>query len=562
MTLRARDPLSAGGKLPAHVLNQLVAAARAGQSAASAGDLEVSAGDLGTTVSDPRPRPLWAQIDGGTNPYAWTEADENQPPTFPELNAPGWVALSGTTDQDASGNYVGLPAYEVNGRSDVPPGTKVKIWLAPSQTYYLFSLDSPCPCDALLLPSTLYVWKNRFSGLCPNSACQDCYVLTNNGQSWVGSDLLTQCTYRLYVCSSDCNYGGVHDNYVVQATGGKWCDHMLNPITIADCFSCSTGIFLATWVDICCGDVWTISNVPGGACVGSGSPPPPPPPGGYNCTGGACVGVSSDPGYPTLATCLAECAGASSWNCTGGNCVEIQGSGGTYSTLNACLTACATPWCCEPSGTGSCVQTTSCPLGDVTYATQQECLAACGQSGGISYNCVSGACVQISGTGGTYATLALCQAGCASTTTYDCIGGVCIDTGTNSGAYSSLTACQSGCGNVCPTFCPGNECIPGVLHATITAGGCAGLDSTVTLTWSGVLWAGTGPGGLVVTVAQHGSQALLTVSCPGGSFLQVLATPSSCAPLSISFSGTLPATTCSAAAGCSGSQSITVVVTT
>ena len=64
-----------------------------------------------------------------------------------------------------------------------------------------------------------------------------------------------------------------------------------------------------------------------------------------------------------------------SYNCNNGTCEEVQGTGGTYATLQDCVN----------SGCGA-----------------------------TTYNCVNGVCTEVQGTGGTYATLAECQQNCGS----------------------------------------------------------------------------------------------------------------------------------------------------
>jgi hypothetical protein len=86
-------------------------------------------------------RPLWVDIGvraAGTNRYAWTAVNEGDPPTFGATLADGFAA-AGTADED------GAPAYEINGRTDVAVGTRVKIWPAGDLSYYLFAFGGTDP---------------------------------------------------------------------------------------------------------------------------------------------------------------------------------------------------------------------------------------------------------------------------------------------------------------------------------------------------------------------------------------------------------------------------------
>jgi len=125
------------------------------------------------------------------------------------------------------------------------------------------------------------------------------------------------------------------------------------------------------------------------------------------------------------------------------NCVEIKESecvnGNMVNTKsylrlkNGCLEKSNVPCGISTDTRYSCVDGVTClpdPAG--AFATEAECLAACGAIPGVSYNCVTNSdgsktCVEVSGTGGQYATLPECEAACANLCdgfcTYTAIGG-------------------------------------------------------------------------------------------------------------------------------------------
>ena len=71
-------------------------------------------------------------------------------------------------------------------------------------------------------------------------------------------------------------------------------------------------------------------------------------------------------------------------------------------------------------------------------------------SGPTSYNCVSGTCVSVPGTGGTYPTLIDCQTSCAPPIiTYNCVSGTCVNVAGPGGTYPTLLACQTSCVDPC-----------------------------------------------------------------------------------------------------------------
>jgi hypothetical protein len=135
MTLPRFDRLRAGGKLPAHELNQLTDAARASQLTSADGGLEVSAGLAGLTVNDHRPVPIWAKITGGSNPYAWQLLDDTQQPL---------AVLTGVCAVAGSASPGAWPAYEANGNASVSVGTIVQLMPASSLDRFFFALPSSC----------------------------------------------------------------------------------------------------------------------------------------------------------------------------------------------------------------------------------------------------------------------------------------------------------------------------------------------------------------------------------------------------------------------------------
>jgi len=67
-------------------------------------------------------------------------------------------------------------------------------------------------------------------------------------------------------------------------------------------------------------------------------------------------------------------------------------------------------------------------------------------SGPTSYNCVSGTCVSVPGTGGTYPTLIGCQTSCAPPIiSYNCVSGACVNVSGTGGTYPTLIDCQTNC---------------------------------------------------------------------------------------------------------------------
>ena len=91
-----------------------------------------------------RERPYWVEITGraaGTNRYSWEQLDDTDT-TIPPV--PGAFAMSGTSDA------AGWPAYEVEGRADVPAGAKVLAHVSASGKFWWFRYggDPAAGCDA------------------------------------------------------------------------------------------------------------------------------------------------------------------------------------------------------------------------------------------------------------------------------------------------------------------------------------------------------------------------------------------------------------------------------
>lgn len=63
----------------------------------------------------------------------------------------------------------------------------------------------------------------------------------------------------------------------------------------------------------------------------------------------------------------------------------------------------------------------------------------------ITYNCVTGNCIDPGDGTGTYSTLEACEAACFPIT-YNCVTGECVDPGDGTGTYATLEACEEICG--------------------------------------------------------------------------------------------------------------------
>lgn len=88
-----------------------------------------------------QPGSFWVKITGqaaGTNRYAWTQIDDGDTAAF-DTGLSDDFAATGTSAAD------GAPAYEINGRTDVPTGSRVRVWPAGDLTFYAFSLAGGVP---------------------------------------------------------------------------------------------------------------------------------------------------------------------------------------------------------------------------------------------------------------------------------------------------------------------------------------------------------------------------------------------------------------------------------
>jgi hypothetical protein len=81
-------------------------------------------------------------------------------------------------------------------------------------------------------------------------------------------------------------------------------------------------------------------------------------------------------------------------------------------------------------------------LTTLNYAT---CGDACGTTPPISFNCISGECIDPGDGTGTYPTLGDCVEGCSVAESYNCVEGTCVDPGDGTGTYSTLVACEIAC---------------------------------------------------------------------------------------------------------------------
>lgn len=65
----------------------------------------------------------------------------------------------------------------------------------------------------------------------------------------------------------------------------------------------------------------------------------------------------------------------------------------------------------------------------------------------VSYICMDGSCVDPGDGGGTYTSLAECEASCVPVT-YNCIAGSCVDPGDGTGTYATLELCLASCSSI------------------------------------------------------------------------------------------------------------------
>jgi hypothetical protein len=83
----------------------------------------------GFAVIDQNYHSFYAIIKSGTNPYAWTQAKEQDNGTF------------ASTDEGRSGTTTDWPAYPMNGSTAVPANTIVKMFKAAAGDFYWFISD-------------------------------------------------------------------------------------------------------------------------------------------------------------------------------------------------------------------------------------------------------------------------------------------------------------------------------------------------------------------------------------------------------------------------------------
>ena len=129
--------------------------------------------------------------------------------------------------------------------------------------------------------------------------------------------------------------------------------------------------------------------------------------------------------------------------------LQLRNSGGTIiATSDTSLTHQSfwsmLPLCTPILVTYNCVSGTCIDPGDGTgtYSTLEACEEGCIP---ITYNCVSGTCIDPGDGTGTYSTLEDCESECVPIT-YNCVSGNCVDPGDGTGTYSTLEACEEICG--------------------------------------------------------------------------------------------------------------------
>jgi hypothetical protein len=225
-----------------------------------------------------------------------------------------------------------------------------------------------------------------------------------------------------------------------------------------------------------------------------------------------------------------------SYNCVEGICTDPGDGTGTYSTLEACESACSTPvaYTIDNSATGTALEacggsTTTTTvyalpgyttpivtmifydssalttpfigsagwrklsIGGTNYAAQVDVngeltdYITCPAPPEVSYNCVSGTCIDPGDGTGTYSTLEACEEGCIPIT-YNCVSGTCIDPGDGTGTYSTLEDCESECVPITYNCVSGNCVDPGDGTGTYsTLEACeeiCGVPASASLAWS------------------------------------------------------------------------------
>ena len=162
--------------------------------------------------------------------------------------------------------------------------------------------------------------------------------------------------------------------------------------------------------------------------------------------------------------------------------------------------------------------------GSGTYATLAACQSACGTPPPVSYDCIGGSCIDPGDGSGTYATLAACQAVCTPPppVSYNCISGNCIDPGDGSGTYATLAACQAACGTPPPVSynCVSGNCVdPGDgsgTYATLAACQAACFAVTYNCVSGNCVDPGDGTGTYATLAACQAACFAVTYNCVSG----------------------------------------------
>ena len=158
-----------------------------------------------------QPGSFWAKITGraaGTNRYAWEQIDDGDTAAF-NTGLAVETAARGTSDED------GGCAYEVNSRTDVPIGKRVRLWPAGDLTYYTFAYEGEgAPCvgcgwvDALTADDCLLVSVESAGGRCACAIASVFKIESADGEEWTnGTHLLTICdvTYQVTFSREGCD---------------------------------------------------------------------------------------------------------------------------------------------------------------------------------------------------------------------------------------------------------------------------------------------------------------------------------------------------------------------
>jgi len=201
----------------------------------------------------------------------------------------------------------------------------------------------------------------------------------------------------------------------------------------------------------------------------------------YNCVSGVCIDPGDGTGtYATLIACEDVCIPIS-YNCVDGVCINPGDGTGTYSSLVSCESDCSLPCECHDGiindnnafsyydcdgvlfAGGAELGTEICYNINAPYSSNitdvgPAVTCTCGTPPAVSYNCVSGNCINPGDGTGTYATLIDCQEACTPPETYNCISGACIDPGDGTGTYPTLGDCVESCSIVESYNCVEGTC--------------------------------------------------------------------------------------------------------